>query len=286
LDSEVIVTSGLELVHSALAIGVAVADRVLLPSATVATDWLSNANTLDGTLATPANKVLPLLDGVDAALWNPLTDAALSARFDPMDLTGKRHCKAQMQRELQLPERADVPLIVAVDPIEEQFASVLGDLLNNDMQVAIVTRAEVAALDALKKLQERFPDRVALRFSADDPAIHQALGAADLLLVSSFVEPTDQLHRCAQRYGALPVVARVASVSDTVVDCDPELVTGNGFLFDDVTALLPTIQRALAAFARTQAFEKLRLRVMRVDSSWERAARLYEQAIQSRKLTN
>lgn len=291
VDASVTAEFGLTAASSLLAIGAAVADRVLLRSATVAAAWLADATALDGKLATPPNRVLAIQEGVDAAIWNPLTDAALSGRFDPMDLTGKRHCKAQLQRQLQLPERADVPLIVAlVDAAAPSgtsaLSSVVSDLLNNDLQIAVVTRAAASEVSALAKLQERFPDRIALRADADDAVTHQGMGAADLLLLPSFTESPDQLHRCAQRYGALPIVARVGGVNDTVVDCDPELATGNGFVFDDEASLLATVQRAVAGYARGKAFEQLRVRVMRLDSSWERTARLYEQAVQSRKLTN
>lgn len=272
---------------SLLAAGAACADRVVLRSPSVADRLLGSALALDGTLAAPGRTV-SIIEGVDAAIWNPLTDAALSARFDPMDLTGKRHCKAQLQRELQLPERSDVPLLVAAGTLDrngggDRLVSIASDLLNNDMQIAIITRGEPAEIEAARKLQERFSDRIAVRVNADDAAMHQALSAADLLVFPAFAEPAEQLHRCAQRYGALPIVARAGGVGDTVVDCDPELVTGNGFVFDDEASLLPTVQRGLAAFARSKAFEKLRVRVMRVDSSWERTARLYEQAIQPRK---
>jgi starch synthase len=268
---------GLQSASTLLSIGAAAADRVLVPSASMADK-----------VQAPPHKLLVLADGVDAALWNPLTDAALSSRFDPMDLSGKRHCKAQLQRQLQLPERADVPLIVALAPLAaaERLASIMSDALSNDVQIAIVVRPGVEGLDALSKVQERFPDRMAVARDVTDALIHQALGAADLVLLPPVAEPREPFHRIAQRYGALPIVAGVGSVQDTVVDCDPALVTGNGFLFEDEGALLATIQRAIAAYARSQAFEKLRVRVMRLDSSWERSARLYEQAAQSRKLTN
>ncbi len=268
---------GLQSASTLLSIGAAAADRVLVPSAAIADK-----------VQAPAAKLLVLADGVDAALWNPLTDAALSSRFDPMDLSGKRHCKAQLQRQLQLPERADAPLIVALSPLagSERLASILSEALNNDVQIAVVARSGSETLDALSKVQERFPDRMAVARDVTDAVIHQALGAADLALLPALTEPREPLHRIAQRYGALPIVAGVGSVQDTTVDCDPALVTGNGFLFEDEGALLPTIQRAIAAYSRSPAFEKLRVRVMRLDSSWERSARLYEQAAQSRKLTN
>lgn len=271
-----------------LALGAAAAERVVLHSATRASQWTTDASVLEGQLARAPEKLLVLPEGVDAALWNPLTDASLDARFDPMNLTGKRHCKAQWQREHQLPEREDVPLIVALGSLGplDRLTQLASDLVNNDLQLAVVMGPDAGDPSVLSKFQERFPDRVAVLGDANAAAIHRALGAADVLLLPVLAEPTEPLHRCAHRYGALPVVAAVGSVQDTVVDCDPELVTGNAFLFHDDATLLATVQRAVAAYAKGSAFEKLRQRVMRLDTSWDRTARLYEQAVQSRKLTN
>jgi glycogen synthase len=41
---------------------------------------------------------------------------------------------------------------------------------------------------------------------------------------------------------------------------------------------LSAAQRALSAFTQLDALDRLRQRVMRADSSWERAARRYEHA--------
>jgi starch synthase len=62
------------------------------------------------------------------------------------------------------------------------------------------------------------------------------------------------------------------------VDCDAELSTGTGFLFDElsVSASLGALGRAITAFG-TPGFGKLRRRAMRQDVSWDRPARRYAQ---------
>jgi starch synthase len=68
------------------------------------------------------------------------------------------------------------------------------------------------------------------------------------------------------------------AVLDALVDCDAELETGTGFLFDsaDVAGLLGATTRALSAYG-SPGHARLRRRVMRLDVSWERVARRYTQ---------
>jgi starch synthase len=80
----------------------------------------------------------------------------------------------------------------------------------------------------------------------------------------------------AQRYGAAPVACHTGGLGDTIVDCDAELETGSGFLFDKPTAaaLLGGVQRALAAMTSAR-WGALRRRMMRLDLGWDRPARRY-----------
>jgi len=88
----------------------------------------------------------------------------------------------------------------------------------------------------------------------------------------------------AQRYGTLPIAHSTGAIQDFVIDCDAQLETGTGFLFDEDSsdALLSATQRAIAAFKHTD-FDGLRRRVMRLDHSWERAGRVF--ALLYRELT-
>jgi starch synthase len=113
---------------------------------------------------------------------------------------------------------------------------------------------------------------------ADGRLFHQALAGSDLMLIPSGKEIGSVTQMQAHRYGTLPIVRREGSVADTVVDCDSQLITGNGFMFDEPSSeeMLATIRRGFAAFQNTDAWNELRSRVMRIDHSWDRSARQYE----------
>jgi starch synthase len=82
--------------------------------------------------------------------------------------------------------------------------------------------------------------------------------------------------RKAQRYGAAPVALARGAICDAVVDCDPDLETGTGFLYTEPTseALFGAVTRALAA-CRHPSWPRLTRRLLRLDLSWESPARRY-----------
>ena len=64
-----------------------------------------------------------VLNGIDYTEWNPATDAHLPAKYSAQDLPalmGKARCKREMQRELGLPERDDVPLLAFIGRLDSQ----------------------------------------------------------------------------------------------------------------------------------------------------------------------
>jgi starch synthase len=225
-------------------------------------------------------KLTGIPDGLDAASWNPLTDIHLGARFDPADLSGKSVSKGNIQFELELPVRPEVPLVAAVaiglSAAEREPLLELADaLLRNDVQLVIRLGAQDDER-GLSALAERFDGKLGLWKSDEDEAMHRMIAGADFLLLPD--GRPGKLHLAALRYGTLPIALRQGPVADTTLDCDQRLETGNAFLAEgnDTAGLLSAAQRALAAYSLTQPFDRLRRRAMRVDSSWERSARRYE----------
>ncbi|MCB9602919.1 MAG: glycogen/starch synthase [Sandaracinus sp.] len=244
------------------------------------------SETFAGTLRSrfPRANVIAIPSGIDASVWNPLTDPHLPSRFDPVDTRGKARGKESLQRELGLPVRADVPLIFAEPDATgggtlSRLVKITSELLRNDVQMAVLLGdAHADLVAAFEELAQRWPDRIQVRAGHDDAFRHRVLGAADLAAIAPDDAPAGSSVMRAHRYGVVPVARSVGALADLVVDCDARLVTGTGLLFEghDPDELLSALRRGIAAFSETEAFARLRERVMRVDHSWDRAARLYE----------
>ncbi len=270
-----------------LALGLERADRVTTVSPTYARELTTSAGGagLDKQFSALGDRLSGILNGVDASVWNPATDPRVKSRFDPMDLAGKARNKAYLQRVENLPVRDDVPLLVLLASSDhaagfDLFAEIAPKVLRNDCQVLVVFDGDEQEplRQRFEELADRWPDRMQVDEVGDGTVTHEALAAADLVLVPSRHEPCGFAQMAAHRYGALPVARRTGGLADTVVDCDSRLTTGSGFLFDKASAdeLLAAVRRGFAAFHRSDEIEKLKSRVMRVDHSWERSARLYE----------
>lgn len=273
--------------------GIVSADLVTTVSATYAEQIQTEAGgaRLDGVLR-EKGRILGVVNGIDSSVWNPATDSNLVARFDAEDASHKARCKGALQKELGLALDPDVPLVASVGALVRQtgadlVAEVLPRLLRgSDAQIVIAGEGDaaiVAALEeAVKKAESAARERVVFARGAAQALVHRVFGAADLVLVPSRFEPCGRAQMIAQRYGAAPVAHATGGLVDTVVDCDAQLETGTGFLFDEPTAdaLFGAVQRGISAFESAR-WPVLRRRVMRLDHGWERAARKYEQAYKS-----
>lgn len=219
-----------------------------------------------------------VMGGVDASIWNPLTDAHLVARYAPIDLTGKARNKAMLQHELKLEVDPDVALLGAIESEigAERLSRIAPELVRADVQLVIqVLDEDAESIDTLIGLSERMPHRLQVRIGDSQMRAHRILSASDALLVAA---DRPVLAMAAQRYGTLPVARRFSLSAESIVDIDTKLETGTGILYDDRSpeALLAGARRAVAAFNRGTPFETMRARLMRIDHSWERAARAVE----------
>jgi starch synthase len=229
-------------------------------------------------------KLAGVRHGIDPALWNPATDGHLPARFDPFDMDGKDKCKAELQHDLTLPVRSDVPLLGAIGGVDDDGMALLAkvgpDFLRNDVQLVVQLEGDGELVAIYEELWDQWPDRIQIKTGDDEPFRHALIAASDFIAAPGREAPSDNIQMRAQRYGALPIVHRDGGLADEVVDCEASLKTGSGILYDEPTtrSLLSALQRGAAAFANNKSFREMQSRVMRIDHSWERTTRLYERA--------
>jgi starch synthase len=217
--------------------------------------------------------------GLDYAIYNPATDTAIAARFDAEDVSNKGRCKASLLRELELELELDRPLLFAYASSSREAQLLIGALptvLKHD--IAVVALVEAAAAAQLDQLAGEYPSDLARLKDSSDAARRRVLAASDFALCLDGSALTPASLQAAQRYGAVPICLGEGPVPDALVDCDAELETGTGFLFDtaDAAGLIGATSRALSAYG-SPGHARLRRRVMRLDVSWERVARRYAQ---------
>ena len=84
------------------------------------------------------------------------------------------------------------------------------------------------------------------------------------------------------RYGAVPVVARVGGLADTIIDANEMALQANcatGLQFAPVSAeaLAGALRKCAALHARKPMWKKLQANGMKTDVSWTQPARHYAQ---------
>ncbi len=264
--------------------GLGFADALTTVSPTYARAILTpeGGNRLDPVLRHRSEDLVGILNGIDPVEWDPARDRHLPARYSAADLSGKAVDKAELQRELRLPVRPEVPLVGMVGRLAEQkgldlVVAVLGRLVGLGVQVAILGSGERAMESTLVRASRDHPDAVAARIGFDEGLAHRIEAGADLFLMPSRFEPCGLNQMYSLRYGTVPVVRAVGGLEDTVQDYQPP-DRGTGFKFREYhpRALWAALLRALEVHRDPDAWRGLVLRGMAEDNSWDRSAAQYE----------
>src|SRR5207244_10141057 len=140
----------------------------------------------------PVYRLAGFLIGIDPYLCNPQTDPELTGNYSSDDLSGKRRCKAALQRAYGLAQRGHTPLfgMSARMVAQKGLDLVLGaDLLDTGAQFIFLGAGEHRYHEALGNLAAAAPDRVAVEFMFTDRLEHRLLAGADALLMPSLYEP-------------------------------------------------------------------------------------------------
>jgi starch synthase len=240
---------------------------------------------LDGLLRFRGADLVGILNGIDEKAWNPATDPWIPAPFDDDDFFGKAQCKQELQRELALAERDDVPLIGIVSRLSEQkgtdiVLAALTRLLDLDVQIVIVGSGDRAAEGYLLMRSHHGGDRFRAWIGFNEALAHRVEAGADMFLMPSRFEPCGLNQMYSQRYGTLPIVRSTGGLADTVENYDPVTGQGTGFkLWDlNVDSLVATVKWAVDTYRNNPTdFRGMQRRAMRRRFGWDAAAKSYAQ---------
>jgi starch synthase len=289
LPAEALSVQGLEYYGTVgfLKAGLWYADRISTVSPTYAAEILSPAlgMGLDGLLRGRGEHVSGILNGLDTRDFDPARDPRLAACFDAADPAARARNKAALQRRLGLAEEADTPLFGFVGRLTWQkgvdmLLGALPALLGAGAQLALLGTGDHALEEGCRGAAAAHPGRVGAMIGFDEGLARLFYGGCDVILVPSRFEPCGLAQLAALRYGALPLVAHVGGLVDSVVDANEMALAegiGTGFHFAPVTTemLAAAIRRAARLWRDRALWVRLQANAMRADVSWARSAKRY-----------
>ncbi|HMA10537.1 MAG TPA: glycogen synthase GlgA [Steroidobacteraceae bacterium] len=277
---------------SMLKAGIVYADAVTTVSPTYAAEICTAefGYGLDGLLRSRQHKLHGILNGIDAAIWNPSTDVHLPAHYSAGRIQpGKRRNK-QALLERFLPSADDAamqaPLLGLVGRLVEQkgvdwmLAALPVLLAETDARVALLGSGQAAYEQKLLRLAQQHPGRVMVEIGYDEPLAHLIEGGADMFLMPSRFEPCGLNQMYSLRYGTPPIVFKTGGLADTVVDANAATLddgSATGFVFDtpDVAGLLEAVRRALDLYRQPAQWRRLQQAGMRQSFDWSESAGHY-----------
>jgi starch synthase len=263
------------------------ADRITTVSPTYATEIQTPEGGMgfDGLLRARSHVVSGIRNGIDEAVWDPSTDPHLAATYDAATSGRRSRNKTALQARLGLAEGRDALLFGVVSRLSSQkgldlLLAVLADLLASGSQLALLGAGERHLETGFRAAAAAHPRQVACAFGFDEALAHQIQGGCDALLVPSRFEPCGLTQLCALRYGAVPVVARVGGLADTIIDANDMALAagvGTGLQFLPVTdaALASALRRAHVLWRDRAVWTRLQRNGMAADVGWSGPARQY-----------
>lgn len=267
--------------------GLRLADAITTVSPTYAAEICTpeGGMGLDGLLRTRSGVLSGILNGIDTALWDPASDPHLAANFGVHRLRRRLRNKTVLQARLDLTPDPATLLFGVVSRLTRQkgmdlLLEALPALLRHGAQLAVLGSGQSDLQDGFAAAAAAHPGRIALLVGFDEDLAHQIQGGADALLVPSRFEPCGLSQLCALRYGAMPVVAHVGGLVDTVIDANPaaqaaEVATGIQFAPVTLAGLEHAIARTIRLWQQPRKWARMQRNAMRADFGWARSAAEY-----------
>lgn len=267
--------------------GLRLADCITTVSPTYALEIQSSEGGmgLDGLLRARSDDLFGILNGIDEAVWDPSRDPSLAAPFDVDAVERRAVNKDALQARLGLARDPGALLYGVVSRLSSQkgldlLLGALPRLLAQDAQLALLGSGERALEEGFRTAASANPAQVATVFGFDESLAHQIQGGCDALLVPSRFEPCGLTQLCALRYGAVPVVARVGGLADTIIHANEMALqagAATGIHFAPVSQLMleGALAQAAGLWSDKEAWSCLQRNGMMSDVGWRRPAKHY-----------
>ena len=242
------------------------------------------AHSLDQVISGCSGKLTGITNGIDTGTFNPETDPALPAHYNAKTIAaGKAACKAALQKEVELPVREDVPLLVMVTRLAghkglDLLCHIADRLMAEDCQLLILGTGESQYEAFFRGLAQKYPQKAAAKITFNLGLASRIYAGGDIYLMPSKSEPCGLSQMNAMRYGTVPVVHATGGLRDTVPPCDKDGKGGLGFTFQSYNAddFFGALKNALNLYHYApEGFRALQITDMEQDFSWDKPAQRY-----------
>jgi starch synthase len=271
-----------------LASGIKCAWKVTTVSPSYMQELRYNANGLEMLFEYERGKCVGIINGIDNAVWDPMTDTYILDNYGHQDVdAGKALNKKQLCADYGL--APDKPLFVFIGRLVGEKAAdllpqaIFDSLLHSQgkMNFLILGSGDPAVERQLEAMRGQFTGYYNSTIGYNEKLSHLMYAGADFLLMPSRVEPCGLNQLYALRYGTVPLVRSTGGLKDTVVDLgEPD---GYGFRFNNASVwdITYSIGRAVELYDQPEALSAIRSRIMQIDHSWESSAAKYVEVYQS-----
>lgn len=222
-----------------------------------------------------------ILNGIDQDVFDPSKDPLIPAQFSASDLEGKRQCKRALAKDLGFQDD-DLPLLGVVTRLSSQkgvdlLLEIAEPLLDTPCRLVVQGLGDPWLGERLSNLEQKRDGKFKFVNRFDAVFAQRVYAGSDIFLMPSMFEPCGLGQMIAMRYGTVPVVRETGGLADTVTD------GMNGFRFKErePSQLLDACRRAIRCFRDPVAWNRLVVRAMAFDSSWNLSATKYEAMYQA-----
>ena len=227
-------------------------------------------------------KLSGILNGLDTQTWNPEIDPFITKNFSVNELDKRKENKRELQKEPNLEISPEIPLLSVVSRLNYQKGiDLLVDAVEKmeelPFQLIILGTGEPKLEMRLKKLQDKFTDRVKTFIKYDEGFAHRIYAGADMIIIPSRYEPCGLTQMIGMRYGCIPIASNTGGLKDTVIDISEGMENATGFLFEreSVAGIKNSIDRAIKDISNYKKWQKLQINGMITDFSWEKSVQEY-----------
>jgi len=237
-----------------------------------------------------------IINGLDADVWNPITDDKIKFKFNLKSLTQKTANKLYLQKISNLPLDKNPPLIGIISRLAGQkgfdlLKEIFDKLMQQNLQLVVLGTGEKEYETFFTAMNKQYPKKFTAHLKFDIKLAKQIYAGTDMFLMPSKYEPCGLGQLIAMKYGAVPIVRATGGLQDTVKKIQiinfklqqtiklpiSNIKTATGFSFNKYSSqqLLKTIQQALNIYRHQDIWQQLVINVMQQDFSWDSSAKEY-----------